>query len=212
MRGRIRSRNALLDIGASGPLAGLVVALPVLFWGIAHSPVGPSTPPYTQEGQSLLYATIKWLVHGPIPKGYDVQLHPAAFAGWAGLFLTMINLLPFGQLDGGHIAYALVGEKQNRFAPWFRRALLPLFLGNLVYFVLPVLKAHDAVHTAAALSASMFWLVWYGVLGLLARLSGRDHPPVDPGALSPWRQAIGWLSLALFVALFMPTPIANVVP
>jgi membrane-associated protease RseP (regulator of RpoE activity) len=210
MRGSIRSRNALLDIGASGPLAGLVVAVPVLFWGIAHSPVSPPDPRYSvQEGQSLLYALIKWLVHGPIPAGHDVLLHPAAFAGWAGLFLTMINLLPFGQLDGGHIAYALVGEKQNRFAPWFRRALLPLFLLNLARFLVPALKTPDAVHIANAFGNSLFWLMWYGVLGLLTRFSGRDHPPCDSGPLSPWRRTVGWFSLALFVALFMPAPMTT---
>jgi membrane-associated protease RseP (regulator of RpoE activity) len=212
MRGSIRSRNALLDIGASGPLAGLVVAIPVLVWGIAHSPVMPPDPRFSvQEGQSLLYAAIKWLVHGTIPAGHDVQLHPAAFAGWAGLFLTLINLLPFGQLDGGHIAYALFGEKQNRFAPWFRRALLPLFLLNLASFLIPALEQGDRLHIEVAIGNSLFWLLWYGVLGLLARLAGRDHPPVDPGPLSPWRRVVGWISLGLFVALFMPTPIATMV-
>jgi membrane-associated protease RseP (regulator of RpoE activity) len=212
MRGSIRSRNALLDIGASGPLAGLVVALPVLVWGVANSEVSPPNPLYpVQEGQSLLYAAIKWAMHD-IPAGQDVLLHPAGFAGWAGLFLTMINLLPFGQLDGGHIAYALVGEKQNRFAPWFRRALLPLFLLNLAMFLLPALKIPDSIHIANAVGNSLFWLLWYGVLGLLARAAGADHPPCDPGPLSRWRRAVGWFSLALFVALFMPTPIATVLP
>jgi membrane-associated protease RseP (regulator of RpoE activity) len=213
MRGSIRSRNALLDIGASGPLAGLVVALPVLVWGVANSEVSLPAPgsTYDQEGQSLLYAAIKWAVHD-IPPGYDVRLHPAAFAGWAGLFLTLINLLPYGQLDGGHIAYALFGEKQNRFAPWFRRALLPLFLLNLVIFLLPALKTPDLIHLANAIGNSLFWLLWYGVLGLLARAAGSDHPPCDPGSLSPWRRAVGWFSLALLIALFMPTPIARVIP
>lgn len=212
MRGQIRSKNALLDIGASGPLAGLVVAIPVLFWGVAHSPVMPPDPRFdTQEGQSLLYALIKWLVHGSIPDGYDVQLHPTAFAGWAGLFLTMINLLPYGQLDGGHIAYALLGERQNRVAPWFRRALLPLFLVNLGWS-LATLTTYDGPHLANAIGSSLFWLLWYGVLGLLSRLAGPGHPPVDPGELSPWRKAVAWLSLALFAALFMPTPVSHILP
>jgi membrane-associated protease RseP (regulator of RpoE activity) len=215
MRDTIRSRNALLDIGASGPLAGLVVAIPVLFWGIAHSPVVPRSAfggAYFQEGQSLLYAAIKWAAHGPIPADYDVDLHPAARAGWAGFLLTLINLLPFGQLDGGHVAYALVGERQNRFAPWFRRALLPLFAYNLVKFVGPTLARPDRFHIAIAFGNSVFWLEWFVVLGLLARFSGRDHPPFEPGPLSGARRAIGWLTLAIFVLLFMPTPLAQIMP
>lgn len=213
MRDTIRSRNALLDIGASGPIAGLCVAIPVLFWGIAHSPIVGALPgAYTVEGQSLLYFAIKWLVHGPIPPGHDVLLHPAAWAGWAGLFLTMINLLPYGQLDGGHIAYALLGERQNRLAPWFRRALLGLFALSFAHFVLPVIGHADKLHLAFAFGNSAFWLWWFILLGVLARLSGKDHPPFEPGPLSGWRRAVGWFTLAIFVALFMPTPITQVIP
>jgi len=91
MSGRIRSRSALLDIGAAGPLAGMIVALPVLAIGLSLSPVGPSPEHYQQEGQSLLYMLMKRLFAGPIPDGSDVQLHPTAMAGWAGLLVTMIN-------------------------------------------------------------------------------------------------------------------------
>ena len=114
MRDRIRSRNALFDIGASGPLAGLVIALPALAWGLVHSPVKPMLlSGYQQEGQSLLYLAMKRVLLGPIPEGYDVQLHPTAAAGWFGLLVTMVNLLPWGQLDGGHIAFSLFGERQH---------------------------------------------------------------------------------------------------
>lgn len=211
MRGAIRSRNALLDIGASGPLAGMVVALPVLAWGLAHSEVNTMAPPYIQEGQSLLYLFMKWLILGPIPAGQDVSLHPVAFAGWAGLFVTMINLLPFGQLDGGHIAYALLGERQNRLAPWMRRALLPLFLYNLVTFAAPMVLGKVGVDWGSAIGNSLFWLFWFGILGLLTRFSGgADHPPCERGELSPWRRGVAWFSLALFVVLFMPTPLSQV--
>jgi membrane-associated protease RseP (regulator of RpoE activity) len=159
MPARIRSRNALLDIGASGPIAGLVVAIPVLVWGIAHSSVQAHGGSYTQEGQSLLYVALKWLVHGTIPAGHDVYLHPAAFAGWGGLLLTMINLLPFGQLDGGHIAYALFGEKQNRAAPWIQRALLALFLYVLATNVLPAWQSGKDGAIPLAIGNSLFWLV-----------------------------------------------------
>jgi membrane-associated protease RseP (regulator of RpoE activity) len=212
MRDTIRSRNALLDIGASGPLAGLVVAIPVLFWGVAHSPVTAVHGEYWQEGQSLLYAAIKWLVHGRIPPGYDVQLHPAAYAGWGGLLLTLINLVPFGQLDGGHVAYALFGPRQNRFAPWVRRALLPLWVANLGWFLVPALAHPDVEHVLTAVFNSIFWLEWYVLLGVLARLSGRDHPPFEGGELSGFRKAIAWITLVFFVLLFMPAPFSHVLP
>ncbi|HET9952886.1 MAG TPA: site-2 protease family protein [Polyangiaceae bacterium] len=211
MRGRIRSRSALMDIGASGPLAGLCVALPVLVFGLRHSEVLPQLASgYTQEGQSLGYLALKYLVLGPIPAGYDVQLHPTAFAGWVGLLVTMINLLPWGQLDGGHVAYALLGEKHHRIAYWLRRSLLLLFGYNLFRFVLPVLLGHSQLGLFLAISNSMFWLVWFLVLGLIARASaGEAHPPFEPGPLSLARRIIGVVCLVTFVLLFMPTPVAS---
>jgi membrane-associated protease RseP (regulator of RpoE activity) len=208
---RIRSRNALLDVGAAGPLAGMVVALPVLAIGLHLSPLGPNGGSgYVQEGQSLLYALMKWLVVGPIPAGWDVHLHPTAMAGWAGFLITMINLLPWGQLDGGHIAFALFGDAQHTYARWFRRALLLLFAMNLVKFIAPVAMHHSSMGYLDAVMNSLFWLMWFLVTGLIGRLSGgADHPPFEPSALTPGRRAVAWLSLALFVALFMPTPWAK---
>jgi membrane-associated protease RseP (regulator of RpoE activity) len=211
MPDRIRSRNALFDIGASGPLAGLAVALPVLAWGLAHSPIEPLLATgYEQEGQSLLYCLLKRVVCGPIPEGHDVVLHPTALAGWVGLLVTMINLVPWGQLDGGHIAFALFGERQHRFARWLRRGLLLLFAGNLLRFVAPVLLGKSELGLPIAISNSLFWLLWFFVLGIIGRVSGgADHPPVEAGALSPVRRVLSWACLALFVLLFMPTPMAR---
>ncbi len=210
---RIRSRTALLDIGAAGPLAGLVVAIPVLWLGLTLSPVLPQSPDgYLQEGQSLLYAGLKWLVHGSIPPGYDVQLHPTAFAGWAGLLVTLINLVPWSQLDGGHIAYALLGPRQARFGVWARRAMLLAFVGNAVRFLLPVVQGTSAMAWWVALLNSSFWLQWWGLTWVLGRVSGSEHPPVQPGPLPPGRQAIAWLCLALLVLLAMPTPLAEYPP
>ncbi|MET0790924.1 MAG: site-2 protease family protein [Polyangiaceae bacterium] len=209
MSGRIRSRVALLDIGAAGPIAGMVVALPVLAIGLAHSPIGPSGEHYTQEGQSLLYMAMKRIFAGPIPNGSDVQLHPTAWAGWVGLLVTMINLLPWGQLDGGHIAYALFGKRQDRYAQWVRRALLVLFAYNAFKFFVPVLRHQSSLGYGFALSNSLFWLVWFGFTGLVAKISGSaDHPPFEPGALGSGRRAVAWGCLVLFVLLFMPTPYA----
>jgi membrane-associated protease RseP (regulator of RpoE activity) len=210
MRGRIRSRNALLDIGASGPLAGMAVAIPVLIIGLSLSPVEVvATENYQLEGQSLLYMALKWLVVGPIPEDHDVYLHPTALAGWFGLLVTMLNLVPWGQLDGGHIAYALFGRLQNRFARWTRWALLVPVAYNIVKFVLPVALGRSHMPWSLAISNCLSWLIWFGVLGVIGRLAGDEHPPTERGPLSPKRRIVAWLSLALFLALFMPTPFAQ---
>jgi membrane-associated protease RseP (regulator of RpoE activity) len=213
MRGRIRSRNALLDIGASGPLAGMAVAIPVLAIGLSLSPVkanGLDGGHYIQEGQSLLYMALKRLVVGVIPPGQDVQLHPTALAGWVGLLLTMLNLLPWGQLDGGHVAYALLGPKHHRVARLFRAALLPLFLYNAIRFMLPVALGHSDLGWGFAFGNSAFWLMWFIVLGVIGRFSGgAEHPPTDPSELSPKRRIVAIGTLLLFVLLFMPTPWAT---
>jgi membrane-associated protease RseP (regulator of RpoE activity) len=206
MSGRIRSRNALLDIGASGPLAGMVVAIPVLVIGLKLSPVTPlPVDGYSQEGQSLLYWLLKRVVLGPIPAGHDVFLSPTALAGWVGFLITMLNLLPWGQLDGGHIAYALFGKRQDAAARWFRAALIPLALGNLAWFALPIALGRSTMTFGLALLNSLFWFVWWGVLGILALISGgHEHPPCEPGPLSPGRKVVAGFSLLLFVLLFMP--------
>jgi membrane-associated protease RseP (regulator of RpoE activity) len=136
-------------------------------------------------------------------------MHPTALAGWAGLLVTMINLLPFGQLDGGHIAYALFGKKQDRIAFFIQHFLIALFLYNVAVFIVPVLRGTSRLEMGEAVMNSTFWLVWYAFLWLLAGVSGRAHPPFEPGPLSPARRVVAWLCLALFVGLFMPTPWAE---
>jgi membrane-associated protease RseP (regulator of RpoE activity) len=209
MRGRIRSRDALLDIGASGPLAGLVVALPVLAYGLAHSPIILASSSGAQEGQSLLYLLMKRVVLGPIPPGHDVLLSPIAFAGWCGLFVTALNLLPVGQLDGGHVAYALFGPRQNGFARKLHASLLLVFAYNAAVFVVPVVRAHAWSRLDLAIGNSIFWLFWFGLLFVMRFFGGRDHPPTEPGELSPVRKVVAVVTLALFVLLFMPTPWAQ---
>lgn len=206
MRGRIRSRDALLDIGASGPLAGLVIALPVLIYGLATSRIDVPSDHSVQEGQSLLYLLLKRIVIGPIPVDRDVMLNPIAFAGWSGLFVTALNLLPVGQLDGGHVAYALLGPRQNRVARVIHWSLLAVFAYNLVRFMEPVIRTRRWDEAGQAFSNSMFWLMWFGLLHLLSRVGGRDHPPTDAGPLSGSRKIVAVVTLVLFVLLFMPTP------
>ncbi|HYJ09611.1 MAG TPA: site-2 protease family protein [Polyangiaceae bacterium] len=210
MSDRIRSRKALLDIGAAGPIAGMVVAVPVLCYGLTQSQIVEAcTANCMQEGQSLLYWLIKWLVVGPIAPGQDVWLHPMAFAGWGGLFLTMLNLLPWGQLDGGHIAYALLGPKQDRIARWVRRGLLVVFAYNVATMVVPVLLHRSTQPLVGAVSGSLFWLFWYGITGWMAKQTGDEHPPFDPGKLGLARRAVAVSCLILFVVLFMPAPLVS---
>ncbi len=206
----IRSRNALLDIGAAGPLAGIVVAIPVLCAGLALSPVEPTpSTAYIQEGQSLLYWLLKRLVAGEIPAGHDVMLHPTAEAGWVGLFVTMLNLIPWGQLDGGHVAYALLGPRQNQLARKVRLAVLGFFFYNMLAFVVPVLLGSSQMPLEVAIGNSLTWLVWFAFLGLLGRFSGHEHPPCEGPPLRGRRRQVAIGCLVLFVLLFMPTPWAS---
>jgi membrane-associated protease RseP (regulator of RpoE activity) len=124
----------------------------------------------------------------------------------------MINLLPWGQLDGGHIAFALLGPTQNRVARFVRLGVLGFFVYNLLTFVGPVLLQSSPMPMGVAIGNSLTWLVWYGLLRLLGRAMGQDHPPVEPGELTPARRRIAMLCLGLFVVLFMPTPLANYTP
>ncbi|NUP12133.1 MAG: site-2 protease family protein [Polyangiaceae bacterium] len=204
---RIRSRNALLDIGAAGPLAGLVVAIPVLWIGLAGSHVGALDGPYVQEGQSLLYVGMKRLVLGPIPAGHDVMMSPTALAGWTGLFVTALNLIPVGQLDGGHVAYALFGSKQDRYAAMIHVGLLVVAGLNLVRFLVPVMQ--NGGDRWQAIGNSSFYVVWFVLLALMRWRTGMNHPPTDDTTLSPVRKLVAGLCLVLFALLFMPTPWAT---
>lgn len=206
MKGTIKSRNALLDIGASGPLAGLTVALPVLFVGLTQSEVNAASGAALQEGRSLLYLLVRRLAVGPIPEGHDVFLGPTAMAGWAGLLITALNLFPVGQLDGGHVAYALFGKRQDRYGRAVHYLMLALFLGNVAYFTWHFIADGLPDALRAAVANGMPWLVWFGVVHVMLRVGGREHPPTEPGELSPARKVIAVVTLIFFVLLLMPTP------
>jgi membrane-associated protease RseP (regulator of RpoE activity) len=214
MPGRIARRNALLDIGAAGPLAGMCVALPVLIYGLSTSPVMPMPPgaTYLMEGRSLLYLALLAMLKGPIPAGSDIVLNPAAFAGWAGLMVTMINLIPAAQLDGGHVAYALFGERQQRYSRWVRRALLPVAaIVSLAYGIPALLAGKHGDALEAGFAPGMPWLMWSLVLRLMLGRSKREHPETDDTELSPARRRVAWGTLLLFVLLFMPAWMRTVV-
>ncbi len=215
MRGRIKRRDALLDVGAAGPLAGLAVALPILVYGFQQSPVEPlpTDAPYLVEGRSLLYVALLFLTKGPIPEGHDIMLTPTAFAGWAGLLVTMINLLPVGQLDGGHVAYALLGPKQELISRRLRRLLPVVAVAvSLSYGAPAYLKGVRGDALWNELAAGMAWLVWWGLLLLLKRATPSEHPETDPGTLSPRRRQVAVATLALFALLFMPSWMREVIP
>src|SRR6266545_2850422 len=186
MRSPARDRNSLFDIAVAGPLAGLVVALLALWLGLTWSRVGAMPPGGgMQFGDSLLMRFFTWLVFGSIPQGMDIFVHPIALAGWVGLFVTALNLIPVGQLDGGRIAYALFGARH-------RQVSVATFLALL------------------ALGAVTGSGNWFFLAFLLFFVMGFQHqPPLDDlSPLSPGRYAVGVACLILLVLLIPPVPVA----
>jgi membrane-associated protease RseP (regulator of RpoE activity) len=174
----------LLDIGAWGPLAGYIVTVPVLMAGFALSEVRelPADPEAAITlGDSLLLLLGEWLFHPDIPAGHDVYLHPLAMAGWTGCLLTAINLLPIGQLDGGHIAFTTLGKAFNRFAP--------LLFGILV-------------------ALGVFGFAGWLVFAILVWMLGIRHPNIVIGDPVPLKRAwLGFASIIMFVTTFSASPI-----
>jgi membrane-associated protease RseP (regulator of RpoE activity) len=188
----MEDRKTVLEIGIAGPLAGLAVAIPLLLYGLATSHVGPpQAGGYIQEGNSLLYIAAKWLVFGRfLPGGgEDVQLNAVAWGAWIGLLVTMINMLPAGQLDGGHVAYALLG----------RRAVY------LAYTVIGL-----CVALGLLIPNNYTWLIW----AALAFFIGPRHPaPLnDISGLDRKHIALAIFGLIVFVLLLMPVPLMVVQP
>ncbi|MGO9836772.1 MAG: site-2 protease family protein [Polyangiaceae bacterium] len=280
MRSVIPTRRALLDIGAAGPLAGLALALPLYAWGVARSRVVPlaflGDGGGMELGNSLILRALDHAFGPAVQDGMDIVLSPVAFAAWTGMFVTMINLLPVGQLDGGHVAFSLFGPRQNRIAQWVHRSMLAFFFVSLASFVERDVRTGLGLwHIGHHVCNSLAWLVWFEVLSVLGLLSspptrGRadnddrlgirtrvfgalglaiiagmlrdetstlawgawfmglavlllmevrggslrpssrllDHPATGREPLRWGRAAIAIVTLAFFVLLFMPTPIA----
>ncbi len=183
IRSPIYSRRELFDVGVAGPIAGFVVLLPALAIGLAFSKVIPGI---ALEGDlvfdsPLIVRALEWAIFPGVPAA-DIYLHPVARAAWVGLFATALNLLPFGQLDGGHILYAVASERFRLLTRIFWVILLPL---GALYWP---------------------WWAWAAVLFFF----GLKHPPIyDPDPLSKGRIQVAWLSLFLFTICFMPAPIAT---
>jgi membrane-associated protease RseP (regulator of RpoE activity) len=179
----MKDRRVLFDIGLAGPLAGFVVALPLLAVGLMLSPEVPgrsSGLTLQALGSSVLVSgVVDWL--RVIPPGHTLALHPVFFAAWLGLLLTSVNLLPVGQLDGGHVAYALLGR-------WGHGLALLTFFGLIV----------------AGIMVSTMWYIW----ALFVLLGGLRHPPTmnDLTPLTPFRWFLGLVALLLFTLTIVPAP------
>ena len=184
MSGAITDKRALFDIGVAGPLCGFILAVPSVFIGMKlslavkvplHAPVGSIL------GDPLLLKLAERLIVGDLPTGFDILIHPIAYAGWVGLFITALNLLPIGQLDGGHILYGVFGRKSKLVS----RALIPVLLLLAIFY-------------------NLGWLV---LVGLLLVFGIGHPPPLDAQTpLDPKRKVVALIMLGIFIVSFVPAP------
>jgi hypothetical protein len=182
IKSRITRKNQLFDIGVSGPLVGFILAVPAVVYGLTLS---KAVPPILQEGEFVLTfgePLIGTLIFKDIPSDYNVFLHPIAFAGWVGILVTSFNLFPVGQLDGGHVSYALLGKKSRQLS----QLLLVVFI----------------------VMGFLFWIGWFIWVFLLLFL-GLKHPHIidEAAPLSPRRKFLGFLMVLIFILSFIPDPI-----
>jgi membrane-associated protease RseP (regulator of RpoE activity) len=181
------NRKVLFDVGIAGPIAGFVVLVPALFVGmyLSDMTVMPAAEGMTFIGKPLLFRAARWLVFGSVPEGAIVNLHPMVFAAWFGMLATALNLLPFGQLDGGHITYATVG-----------RVSTPISIATV---------ASALIMTYISLS----WLLMTILMVVMLFLFGPRHPHVidefDP--IGPNRRALAVFALVMLILCFTPVPI-----
>jgi len=186
MESALPSRKALFDVAVAGPLAGLALTIPAIYFGLVMSrpdivdKAHAATEGVVYLGESLLYSFLSDLALGKLPESKDVMLHPLAYAGWAGLFVTALNLLPIGQLDGGHVVYALFGEKHSLVA-----IIAAVGLGLVTIFVFP------------GWAPFLILLIWFGL---------RHPPTLDDTPLDGTRKLIGILTLLIFALAFTPEP------
>lgn len=193
IREPIPTKRMLFDIGAAGPFAGFLFAVPALFIGLALSKVvtvaHPASLPanviVVELGEPLLYQAASWLTFGVIPQGYTLNMHPMAFAAWFGLLATALNLFPIGQLDGGHISYAVLGRRSTA-----------VTIGSICVAI-------------SLTFFSMSWLVWTFLLVAMTLVMGPRHPRTIDEEI-PLDRARIWLAIAsmvIFVICFTPSPI-----
>jgi len=185
MEPRVGGRRALFDIGITGPLAGLVPTLIFLVVGLHYSHAAPLQGDGSVFGAPLLLQLMTRQIFGPLPPHYSIVMHPMAFAGWVGLFITSLNLIPIGQLDGGHVLYALLRRGAHQVAT------LLLFLA--VFFVIWQWE---------------YYKTWT-IMVILLWMMGPIHPPTanDDEPLGLGRHVLGWLTLAFILVGFTPVPL-----
>jgi membrane-associated protease RseP (regulator of RpoE activity) len=187
IREPIPSKRMLFDIGIAGPIAGFMVAVPALFIGLALSRVVVFPPDLDglSLGEPLLFKLASWLLWGTTPEGYTINLHPIAFAAWFGLLATSLNLFPIGQLDGGHIAYAVLGRRSSQLTLTMVGCAIVL-----TWF-------------------STSWLVWTVLTIAMLFAFGRHHPStVDEDVpLDPRRKWLALFAVLMFILCFTPAPI-----
>ncbi len=184
MEGQLPNRRVLFDVGAGGPIAGLIPTIPAIYFGLKMSEIIPQQEPIQgliYLGDSLLFKGLIILTHGTLGLEQDIILHPLAYAGWAGLFVTALNLMPIGQLDGGHVLYALFGEKSQY--------IYPIILGIF------------------ALICIFFYIGWILLVILLMWFGFRHPPTMDPSTpLDKKRQYLAILMFVIFILSFTPVP------
>jgi membrane-associated protease RseP (regulator of RpoE activity) len=193
IKSRIPNKTALFDIGIAGPLAGFVVAVPALVIGLMLSRIDrlpQDSSSLIELGEPLLFKFAAWLVWGHVADGYSINMHPMAFAAWFGLLATALNLFPIGQLDGGHISYAVLGT---------RSTFVTIFMVGVAIFL-------------ATMSTS--WLVWTGLLITMIVTLGPRHPPTlyDDEPLDAKRVWLAALAMVILVLCFTPVPIGEFIP
>ena len=188
IRQPIPGKRELFDIGIAGPIAGFVVAVPVLIAGMSLSRVTAlpaDTTGFVEIGEPLLFQAVAWLIWGTPPDGYSINMHPMAFAAWFGMLATALNLFPIGQLDGGHISYAVLGRKSTAVT----LATVAILVG--LTFV------------------STSWLVWTVLTVIMLATFGPRHPrTIDEDV--PLDRARMWLAagaVLMFILCFTPAPI-----
>jgi hypothetical protein len=186
IRSPITRKHQLFDVGVGGPLAGFLLTIPAVAYGLSVSKVLPALPREESIifGEPLLFKIIGSIVLGDVPAGYDIVVHPVAFAGWVGTLVTAMNLFPIGQLDGGHVMYAVFGTRVRRWAPWILAAFV---LMGIFFFA--------------------GWFLW----AILIRILGFRHPPVfdENVPLSAGRRWAAYIVIVIFVLSFIPAPVQD---
>lgn len=211
----VPSRKAMFDIGVSGPIVGFIVSVAVLIFGFTHLPsreyilsIHPNFDFAANQaplidgiplafGNTILFKALEVLFTNPhaqfVPPMTEIYHYPLLCTGWFGLFVTAMNLLPVGQLDGGHMIYAMFGRKHGSVARITFASLLVLGLSSL----LPLINVN-------IIFGWFGWLIWALILFVVIKL---DHPPVmDDTPLDRKRMVVGWLTILIFVVCFSPSP------